>query len=51
MLYTKGNVSAPTLDVKTETGMEAAQRTMANPDLVVEVRNGRIYGVAAHLHW
>ena len=51
VLYTKGNVSAPTLHVKTETGVETAQRTMANPDLVVEVRDGRIYGVAAHLHW
>ena len=51
VLYTKGNVSAPTLNVRTGAGVETAQRTMANPDLVVEVRDGRIYGVAAHLHW
>ncbi len=51
VLYTKGNVSAPTLEVKTPTGVETAQRTMANPDLVVEVRDGSIYGVAAHLHF
>jgi len=51
VLYTKGNVSAPTLHVKTETGVETAQRSMANSDLVVEVRDGRIYGVAARLHF
>ncbi len=51
VLYTKGNVSAPTLDVKTAAGVETAQRTMANPDLVVEVRDGRIHGVAARMHF
>jgi hypothetical protein len=50
VLYTKGNVFAPTLQVKTATGAETAQRTMSNPDLTVEVRDGRIYGVAANLH-
>jgi hypothetical protein len=50
VLYTKGNVFAPTLQVKTATGAQTAQRTMSNPDLTVEVRDGRIYGVAAGLH-
>ncbi len=51
VLYTKGNVSAPTLEVKTPSGVETAQRTMSNPDLLVEVRDGRIYGVSARLHF
>lgn len=50
VLFTSGNVSAPTLHVRTATGVETAQRTMSNPDLTVEVRDGRIYGVAASLH-
>ena len=50
VLYTKGNVFAPTLQVRTTDGVETAQRTMSNPDLTVEVRDGRIYGVAANLH-
>ena len=40
VLYTHGNVAAPTLPVQTGAGVETAQRTMANPDLVVEVRGG-----------
>jgi len=40
----------PTLRVKTADGVETVQRTMANPDLSVEVRDGRIYGVTASLH-
>jgi hypothetical protein len=50
VLYAKGNVSAPTLRVTTGEGAENVQRTMSNPDLTVEVRDGRIYGVAAGLH-
>ena len=50
VLYTKGNMSVPTLGVKTGDGVEAAQRTMTNPDLLIEVRDGRIHGVAARLH-
>ena len=50
VLYAKGNVSAPALKVQTAGGVENAQRTMANPDLAVEVRDGRIYGVASSLH-
>jgi hypothetical protein len=50
VLYTKGNVSAPTLAVKTGAGVETAQRTMSNPDLLIEVRDGRIVGAGARLH-
>src|SRR5205823_2138386 len=50
VLFARGNVSAPALPVRTAGGVESAQRTMANPDLSVEVRDGRVYGVAANLH-
>jgi hypothetical protein len=50
VFVTKGNVAAPTLQERTSTGVERSQRTMSNPDLVVEVRDGKIYGVRAELH-
>lgn len=50
VLLTQGNVSAPTLSVKTGDGVETSQRTMSNPDLLIEVRDGCIAGVAARLH-
>ncbi len=50
VLTTKGNVSAPTLQVQTAKGVDRVQRTMANPDLIVEVRGGRIHGVRAEMH-
>ena len=50
VLYAKGNVSAPTMPVQTANGVESAQRTMSNPDLTVEVRDGRICGVSSDLH-
>jgi hypothetical protein len=50
VLVTKGNVAAPTLPIQTRTGVETSQRTMSNPDLLVQVRDGKIYGLAARLH-
>jgi hypothetical protein len=50
VFVTKGNVAAPTLPERTPTGVERNQRTMSNPDVVVEVRDGKIYGVRAELH-
>jgi hypothetical protein len=50
VLVVQGNVAAPTLEVRTPTGVERSQRTMTNPDLVVEVRDGKIHGVRAELH-
>jgi hypothetical protein len=50
VLVTKGNVSAPTLQVRTAKGVDRTQRTMVNPDLIVEVRDGRIHGVRAKMH-
>jgi hypothetical protein len=50
VFVTKGNVAAPTLPEQTPTGVERSQRTMSNPDVVVEVRDGKIYGVRAELH-
>jgi hypothetical protein len=50
ILVTKGNVSPPTLAVRTRKGIENSQRMLFNPDVLVEVRDGKIYGVAARLH-
>jgi hypothetical protein len=50
VLVTHGNVAAPTLTEQTAQGTERSQRTMSNPDLIVEVRDGKIYGVRAELH-
>jgi hypothetical protein len=50
LLVTEGNVAAPALTVRTAKGVERSQRTMTNPDLVVEVRAGQVVGVRAQLH-
>jgi hypothetical protein len=47
VLGTKGNVMTPTLSVRTARGLSTGQRTMYNLDLLVEVRDGKIYGLAA----
>lgn len=50
ILSTHGNVSAPAISVRGAHGVERIQRTMSNPDLCVEVRNGKLHGVRAELH-
>lgn len=50
VLVTKGNVSAPALQVRAAQGVDRIQRTMVNPDVIVEVREGRIHGVRAEMH-
>ena len=47
VLCAKGSVSAPELRVRTASGVETHQRVMFNPDVTVEVRDGRIYGVSS----
>jgi hypothetical protein len=50
-LATRGNVSAPPLRIQTAKGVDPpSQRFMTNPDLVVEVRGGKVYGVRSELH-
>ncbi len=49
-LCAKGSVSAPELRVRTASGVETHQRVMFNPDVTVEVRDGRIYGVSSGAH-
>ena len=49
-LVAKGNVAAPRLEIQDGASLDSEQRTMANPDLTVEVRGGRIVGVEARLH-
>jgi hypothetical protein len=46
----QGNVAAPRLEVRRNNDVTSEQRTMSNPDLYVEVRDGKIYGVRATLH-
>jgi hypothetical protein len=51
VLVTHGNVSAPRLSIRLPNGESSSQqRTMTNPDLFVEVRDGKIYGVFSRLH-
>jgi hypothetical protein len=49
VLATKGNVSAPGLLVQEGAAASSEQRTMSNPDLTVEVRDGKIFGVRCDL--
>ncbi len=51
LFVTQGNVAAPRLAVRRNDGeISSEQRTMSNPDLYVEVRDGKIYGVRSSLH-
>jgi hypothetical protein len=50
VLVTKGNVAAPRLAIRLKDGeLSSQQRTMSNPDVYVEVRDGKIYGVRSTL--
>jgi hypothetical protein len=50
-LVTHGNVSAPTLRIQTDKGIDSVQRTMSHPDLIVEIDGeGKIHGVRAELN-
>jgi hypothetical protein len=50
VLAIQGSVSSDRIQVQTPTGPEASQRAMWCPDLVVEVRDGRIHGIRPRLH-
>jgi hypothetical protein len=50
LLVAKGSVSAPKLEVRTTKGVDRGQRIMLDPDLIVEVRDGKIHGVRAQMH-
>jgi hypothetical protein len=51
VLWLRGNVCSETLDVRTADGkVERGVRVLTNPDVIVEVRDGIIYGVKAMLH-
>jgi hypothetical protein len=49
-LVTEGSVSSSTLQVKTANGISNEQRHMTNPDLIVQIRDGKINPVRAELH-
>lgn len=50
VLVLHGWVSSEDFQVKTPNGVEAHNRHLMHPDVLVEVRDGRIYGVLARLH-
>jgi hypothetical protein len=50
VLVVDGAVTSDRVLVATPTGPESRQRAMWSPDLVVEVRDGKIYGVRPQLH-
>ena len=47
-ITTKGSLSSPKLNIRTEAGIDrGVQVHLSSPDLVVEVREGKIYGLRA----
>jgi hypothetical protein len=50
VLVVNGSVAAGRVVVRTPTGEETRQRAMWSPDLVVDVREGKIHGVRPQLH-
>jgi hypothetical protein len=51
LLVLKGSVASEHLQVRNPKGeIEPSQRALSNPDVIVEVRDGKIYGVRAQLH-
>jgi hypothetical protein len=50
VLVVDGSVASERVAVETPKGTETRQRAMWSPDLVVEVRDGKIHGVRPQLH-
>jgi hypothetical protein len=50
VLVVKGQFTAPAMEVRTEKGVRTKQAMLYNPDLIVEVKGGKIHGVRAELH-
>jgi hypothetical protein len=48
-LTTEGTVASPRLTVRVANGARSEQRTMSNPDVLVEVRDGKIIGIRSEL--
>jgi hypothetical protein len=49
ILTTRGSCASEPLHVQGSTGVDRLQRVVTNPELVVEVRCDRLYGVEVHL--
>jgi hypothetical protein len=49
VLLVDGSVASERLMVQTPTGVEAQQKTLYNPDIIVEVRDGKLVGVRTTL--
>jgi hypothetical protein len=50
VLVAEGGLDSQTFRVRTPTGSEPHQRILYNPDITVEVRDGKIRGLHAGLH-
>jgi hypothetical protein len=51
VLQLEGGVASEKYTVRTPEGkLEYGQRVLSNPDVVVEMRDGKIYGLYARLH-
>jgi hypothetical protein len=50
ILVTQGSMSSDPIQIKTATGVEKVNRVVTHPDLLVEVRDGKIFGVRTDLH-
>jgi hypothetical protein len=46
-----GSFECPRLQVKTPDGFQPHQRTLLNPDVTVEIRDGKLYPIRAGLHY
>jgi hypothetical protein len=50
ILVGKGIISTQTYQVRTPQGEKPHQRSLFNPEVVVEVADGKIHGIVARLH-
>jgi hypothetical protein len=50
ILVTKGDPKVMRLRIRTPTGVDVVDRSILNPDLMVEVRDGKIYGIRSEVH-
>jgi hypothetical protein len=49
VLATKGGAAGEPLQVRSGTKVDRVQRVVTNPELIVEVRDGKIYAVRARI--
>lgn len=50
LLVVEGGFASPRIPVREDGHVHRGQRVLKNPDLIVEVRDGKLYGVRAQIH-